>query len=82
MYHNPSDNWDKKEKRMDEADVADDKEKVDVVTEEHNDVPPSGLFCTICRDVATFIHAGDSLCWKHYDDQLAEILKQHKENKK
>lgn len=82
MYHNPSKDWDAKEKKMDDADIAPDKEKVDVVTEEeHTDIPPSGLFCSICRDIATFIFEGDSLCWKHYDDKLAEILKKHKESK-
>lgn len=81
-FHNPSKDWDKKEKKMDEADMAtadDDKEKVDVVTEEHeHDIPASGLFCTICRDMATFIFEGDSLCWQHYDEKLKEILNEHK----
>lgn len=79
-FHNPSKDWDKKEKKMDESDMAtadDDKEKVDVVTEEH-DIPASGLFCTICRDMATFIFEGDSLCWQHYDEKLKEILNEHK----
>jgi hypothetical protein len=83
MYHNPSDGWDKKEKKMDESDIAEDKEKIDVVTEEHEqDIPFSGMFCTICRDHATFLFEGDSLCWNHYDEKLADILKQHKESKK
>jgi hypothetical protein len=88
MYHNPSKDWDSKEKKMDEADIknseGDDKEEVNVVTEqkeEPSDIPFSGMFCTICRDHATFLFEGDSLCWKHYDDKLADIIKKHKESK-
>jgi hypothetical protein len=84
MYHhnNPSDRWDKKERKMDEADMAiagdgePEKEKVNVVTEEKEDEPIfSGLFCCFCHDYAVHIYDGMSLCHHCFNKEMAELIK-------
>lgn len=78
--------WDTKESKMDESDIKagsdePEKERVNVETEEevpHQPPTFSGLYCSVCRDIATFIFEGDSLCWKHYDDKMSEIMKDYK----
>ena len=84
MYHNPSKDWDKKEKKMDEADMAlanDDepeKEKVNVVTEEEQktqDNTFSGLYCVYCHDFAIHIYEGNSICRDCFQKEVGDLIR-------
>ena len=84
MYHNPSKDWDKKEKKMDEADMAtlDDepeKEKVNVVTEEEQEEEEapvfSGLYCCFCGDFAIHIYEGNSICHDCFHKEVGDLIR-------
>lgn len=86
IYHhsNPSDRWDKKEAKMDEADMASvdgepEKEKINVVTEseEEEDKAPvfSGLFCVFCGDFAIHIYEGNSICHDCFHKEVGDLIR-------
>lgn len=83
---NFSDRWTEREKRLENDeptnDTYSDKQKVNIVTGDKDDEeeqPFSGLYCSICRDMATFILNGDSLCYHHYDEAVKDAMKHYKE---
>lgn len=82
-----SNRWDRKESKMDEADMqADEPPKLEVQVhtndgQVNNDVPLSGLFCVWCHDYAIHIYEGNSLCHECFNKEIAETLKKNKNNK-
>lgn len=82
MYHTPSKDWDKKERKMDESDMGEEpeKEKVEVVTEEEEEQPvySSPIFCVLCKDIAFQIYDGMSLCDECFTKEMAELIKNRK----
>ena len=80
----PSKDWDENLKRETEADIRNsgepDKEKVEVVTEEDDNIPVSGLFCVYCHGISTYIYEGMSLCNKCFAEETADLIKKNKRN--
>lgn len=82
MYHNHSDKWDDKEKKMDESDMKPEegpKVEVQVNTGEHQqELPLSGLFCCFCHDYAIHIYDGMSLCHDCFTKEMTDLIKQRR----
>lgn len=84
IYHNPSKDWDNKERKMDEADIKagedpepEAKVEVNVHTEKpENELPLSGLFCIHCHGYAIYIYEGMSICHDCYNEEVSDLIKE------